>query len=161
MIAGSTSRKTCILLGCLALSLFAAQLLLGESLGLPSLYRFREPPGWETEAEDLTPVPLSDESSRLLETSQPPEPSEIAALPQVAIVAASQSSDNTQWLKDGFPDWDKHIYVTNDHNAELTVPMNKGREGMVYLTYVLIRPTIRTQLTSSDILSTITIDSQK
>ena len=57
-----------------------------------------------------------------------------AAIPEVTMVVASMKSDNTSWLHSAFPDWEKHIYVTDDPNATLTVPANKGREGMVYLT---------------------------
>lgn len=51
----------------------------------------------------------------------------------VAMVVASQSGDDTSWL-DFFVDWPKHIYVTDDPSSNLTVPANKGREGMAYLT---------------------------
>ncbi|PPJ49813.1 hypothetical protein CBER1_03328 [Cercospora berteroae] len=54
----------------------------------------------------------------------------------VEIVVASQKGDNTIWL-DALPSWPRAIYVTNDAQAELTVPNNKGREGMVYLTYII------------------------
>lgn len=57
--------------------------------------------------------------------------------PRVALVVASQLRDNTTWLNDGFPVWQQHIYVTDDPNASLAVPANKGREGMVYLTYII------------------------
>lgn len=52
------------------------------------------------------------------------------------LVVASMKSDNTSWLFEYFPDWHKSIYVVDDKNAELTVEVNKGRESMVYLTYV-------------------------
>lgn len=57
--------------------------------------------------------------------------------PDVDLVVASQMKDNTTWLHDSFADWRKLIYVTNDPNATFTVPSNKGREGMVYLTYII------------------------
>lgn len=53
---------------------------------------------------------------------------------QVAVVVASRKKDNTSWLTDALPDWDLRIYVTDDSDAALTVPLNKGREAMVYLT---------------------------
>lgn len=55
---------------------------------------------------------------------------------RVTTVVASQKADNTTWMTDAFPEWSHHIYVTDDRDAPLTVPMNKGRESMVYLTYV-------------------------
>jgi hypothetical protein len=53
---------------------------------------------------------------------------------QVVLVVASQTKDNTTWLKTGFPSWEKAVYLT-DAPSNLSVPVNKGREGMVYLRY--------------------------
>lgn len=49
------------------------------------------------------------------------------------IIVASQQGDETTWL-DEFEHWPKATYVTDDSSAHYTVPKNKGREGMVYLT---------------------------
>lgn len=54
--------------------------------------------------------------------------------PQNALVVASIKNDDTSWLFKHFPDWHKSIYVVDDPNAPLTVPLNKGRESMAYLT---------------------------
>jgi hypothetical protein len=35
------------------------------------------------------------------------------------------------------PQWDKMIYVTDDPRAVNSVPADRGREGMVYLTYII------------------------
>lgn len=51
----------------------------------------------------------------------------------LTIVVASESGDDTTWLEP-FKDWTKAVYITDDASASLTVPRNKGREGMVYLT---------------------------
>lgn len=56
---------------------------------------------------------------------------------RTAVVVASQASENATWLNQYFPDWEQNIYQVDDPNAPLTVPRNKGRESMVYLTYVL------------------------
>lgn len=53
-----------------------------------------------------------------------------------ALVVASKSSDNTSWLYTDSLPWQKKIYVVDDSHAALHVPQNKGRESMVYLTYV-------------------------
>jgi hypothetical protein len=53
---------------------------------------------------------------------------------QVVLVVASQTTDNTTWLDTAFPSWQKAIYLT-DAPSNLSVPANKGREGMVYLRY--------------------------
>lgn len=53
-----------------------------------------------------------------------------------SLVVASQKEDDTTWLQNKFNAWQKYIYVVDDPQAALTVPTNKGREAMVYLTYV-------------------------
>ena len=50
------------------------------------------------------------------------------------IVVASQSDDDTSWLEKELQGWGRSIYIVNDKTAKLTVPINKGREAMVYLT---------------------------
>jgi hypothetical protein len=57
------------------------------------------------------------------------------------LVVASMTTDNTSWLFEFFPDWHKSVYVVDDKDAQLTVSKNKGRESMVYLTYVLFSRT--------------------
>jgi hypothetical protein len=53
-----------------------------------------------------------------------------------AIVVASQTASNTSWVSENVPGWDIVKYVVDDPEAALFVPQNKGREAMVYLTYV-------------------------
>ncbi|EEP81655.1 conserved hypothetical protein [Uncinocarpus reesii 1704] len=53
------------------------------------------------------------------------------------LVVASLRSDNTTWLVEHLPEWHTNIYVADDPEARLTVPLNKGREAMVYLTYII------------------------
>jgi hypothetical protein len=53
---------------------------------------------------------------------------------RTAIVVASQESENATWLEEHFPHWEQNIYSVDNPNAPLTVPKNKGRESMVYLT---------------------------
>ncbi|CEN60628.1 hypothetical protein ASPCAL03064 [Aspergillus calidoustus] len=54
-----------------------------------------------------------------------------------SMVVASMKGDDVSWLHKFFPDWHKSIYVVDDKKAELTVAQNKGRESMVYLTYII------------------------
>ncbi|KAF2643943.1 hypothetical protein P280DRAFT_392117 [Massarina eburnea CBS 473.64] len=56
---------------------------------------------------------------------------------RTAVVVASQKSENTTWLEEHFPQWEKFIYHVDDATAELTVVKNKGRESMVYLTFII------------------------
>ncbi|KMP05232.1 hypothetical protein CIRG_04913 [Coccidioides immitis RMSCC 2394] len=53
------------------------------------------------------------------------------------LVVASLKSDNTSWVGEHLPDWQAKVYVADDPKAQLTVPLNKGRESMVYLTYII------------------------
>lgn len=51
-----------------------------------------------------------------------------------AMIIASMKKDDTSWYAQYFPDWERNIYVVDDPEANLTVALNKGREGNVYLT---------------------------
>ncbi|OOF90022.1 hypothetical protein ASPCADRAFT_212302 [Aspergillus carbonarius ITEM 5010] len=53
------------------------------------------------------------------------------------MVVASITGDDVSWLYEYFPEWHKSVYVVDDKNAKLTVQLNKGRESMVYLTYII------------------------
>ena len=52
------------------------------------------------------------------------------------IVVASLRGEDTSWVHRHLPGWSRSVYVVDDSSAEFTVPKNKGREAMVYLTYV-------------------------
>lgn len=53
---------------------------------------------------------------------------------EIELVVAGMKRHNTSWLDKFFPHWEKSIYIVDDQTAPLKVPMNKGRESMVYLT---------------------------
>jgi hypothetical protein len=57
--------------------------------------------------------------------------------PFVKMVVASTSREDTSWLPVYFPEWKQSVYVVDDAKAALTVPLNKGHESMVYLTYII------------------------
>ncbi|THW03523.1 hypothetical protein D6D26_03421 [Aureobasidium pullulans] len=57
--------------------------------------------------------------------------------PSIGTVVASQTRDNTTWLPSLFPDWHHNIFLADQPDAALSVPQNKGREGMTYLTYII------------------------
>lgn len=64
------------------------------------------------------------------------------ARPHRELVVAAMSRDNTSWLHEYLPDWGRKVYVVDDPDAPLTVPSNKGREAMVYLTYAVVSSTL-------------------
>ena len=57
--------------------------------------------------------------------------------PAKAFVVASMKKDDTAWIQEYLPDWKLIRYMVDNPKAEYTVPQNKGREAMVYLTLVL------------------------
>ncbi|KAK3347112.1 hypothetical protein B0T25DRAFT_553661 [Lasiosphaeria hispida] len=63
-----------------------------------------------------------------------------STLPTAEIVVASRKFENTSWVNQYLPGtWTRSIYVSDDPSANLTVPRNKGREAMVYLTHLIER----------------------
>ncbi|KAI9729115.1 MAG: hypothetical protein M1828_000200 [Chrysothrix sp. TS-e1954] len=54
-----------------------------------------------------------------------------------ALIVASLTSDDTQWLHEYFPQWTRFIYKVDNASARLTVPRNKGREWSAYLSYII------------------------
>lgn len=50
------------------------------------------------------------------------------------LVVASLAGDDVVWLDEQFAAWKKNVYVVNNASAPLTVPKNKGREAMPFLT---------------------------
>jgi hypothetical protein len=57
--------------------------------------------------------------------------------PTKVFVVASMEKDDMAWIHEYLPDWKLIRYVVDNPMAEYTVPKNKGREAMVYLTSVL------------------------
>ena len=53
---------------------------------------------------------------------------------QKRLVVASEKADDTTWLQRRLSDWPVSRYIVDDNEANLTVPIKKGRESMVYLT---------------------------
>ncbi|PGH06235.1 hypothetical protein AJ80_08204 [Polytolypa hystricis UAMH7299] len=62
---------------------------------------------------------------------------DITSNPTKVIVAASLKDDDTSWIRKELSDWEAKIYVVDSPEAKYTVPLNKGRESMVYLTYII------------------------
>ncbi|KAK8039615.1 hypothetical protein PG993_008026 [Apiospora rasikravindrae] len=78
-------------------------------------------PRFGPSSEAVVHIPLQPQASR-----------------EIDVVVASTKSDNTTWFHRHLPpQWQKSIYVVDDPKARLTVPQNKGREAMVYLTHIV------------------------
>ncbi|KAL2156282.1 hypothetical protein VTH82DRAFT_1027 [Thermothelomyces myriococcoides] len=57
--------------------------------------------------------------------------------PPVEVVVASISTEDTKWVHRFLPGWARSVYIVDDPSAKLTVPENKGREAMVYLSHII------------------------
>ena len=57
--------------------------------------------------------------------------------PPIELVVASTKHENTTWVHQHLPEWSRKVYVVDDPQNALTVPVNKGREAMVFLTYLV------------------------
>ncbi|KAL1958034.1 hypothetical protein VTO42DRAFT_5246 [Malbranchea cinnamomea] len=53
------------------------------------------------------------------------------------LVVPRLKDENVDWIHEEFPDLETAIYVVDDPEAPLHPPKNKGREVMVYLTYII------------------------
>ncbi|CAG7915611.1 unnamed protein product [Penicillium olsonii] len=58
--------------------------------------------------------------------------------PTKELVFAAMEASNMSWVDEHLPNWTAKIYRA-DASQGLTVPMNKGNEAMVYLTYIIDR----------------------
>lgn len=107
----------------------------GAELGLNGVKSDNE---WRSKDGKTLQVNGGSTSSAVLDTKGKKER-------RTAVVVASQASENATWISEAFPKWEQNIYSVDDPNAVLTVPKNKGRESMVYLTYVtsLIAPELQ------------------
>lgn len=56
---------------------------------------------------------------------------------RTAVVVAKTASENATWLDEYFPQWEKNIYNVDGRAKKSKKLMNKGRESMVYLRYVI------------------------
>lgn len=58
------------------------------------------------------------------------------------LVFAAMRNSNMSWVNETLPQWPAHIYRADlsPGEADLTVPINRGNEAMVYLTWALLPP---------------------
>lgn len=98
--------------------------------------------------KETAPAPNLDARPQIKEENAPPDELRIAQEgkakawsklgdDEVELVVASMRKENVTWLHEYLPNWKKNIYVVDDPTAEFTVPLNKGREAMVFLTWVI------------------------
>lgn len=83
---------------------------------------------------------ISEPDVRLQEnTNDTPRKPEVRQIEEKELVVASMAGDDTTWLEEFFDTWKRNVYVVNNASAPLTVPRNKGREAMPFLTYIIDR----------------------
>ncbi|CAG8287734.1 unnamed protein product [Penicillium salamii] len=147
----SSSRARCLTPSRIFLFLGLAATLLLLSYQL-ILYRSTEELGVlvgnespNTESVSAPEPPLSTtESVKQQPTPEPtPEPipesiPEPAPAPTKELVFAAMEASNMSWVEEHLPEWTANIYRA-DASQGLTVPINKGNEAMVYLTYIIDR----------------------
>ncbi|KAL9115560.1 MAG: hypothetical protein Q9187_007285 [Circinaria calcarea] len=59
------------------------------------------------------------------------------ASPSKIIVVGKLEKEDTSWVGNDLPDWQNAIYTVDNLDASLHTPMNKGRESIAYLTYII------------------------
>ena len=52
----------------------------------------------------------------------------------ITLVVPKTREENTNWIEKHLSHWNRSVYEVDNPDAELSVPLNKGRESMVYLT---------------------------
>ncbi|KAI1869030.1 uncharacterized protein JN550_006017 [Neoarthrinium moseri] len=85
---------------------------------------------WTERSESFAAPPPSSEQDTSSNASSD-------ASSDVEIVVASLRHEDTSWLPTYLPEWKANVYVVDDPEAPLTVSVNRGRESMVYLTYII------------------------
>lgn len=105
-----------------------------ETIGVVVIGDKNDFPDPEPESE---PVPTSEPAPELVPTTSSPEPSP-EPTPAKELVFAAMEASNMSWVDEHLSDWTANIYRA-DAGQGLTVPINKGNEAMVYLTYVALR----------------------
>ncbi|KAL9116138.1 MAG: hypothetical protein Q9227_000507 [Pyrenula ochraceoflavens] len=63
--------------------------------------------------------------------------SESSVSDEKTVVMAVLESENATWAERQLPDWQNAIYHVEDPHAYYHVPMNKGKEAMAYLTFII------------------------
>jgi hypothetical protein len=137
-------RRPVILLG---VCFFLVLLLTARSLSRP----WREVPQ-VIGLGDLVPSSSSSNTSALWNTTRghtnddlfapppnffPGTPKPVGYKYSKVMVVTRMKEEDTNWIAEELPDWDRAIYVADDPTAPLHPPKNKGHEVMIYLTYII------------------------
>ncbi|KKY17925.1 hypothetical protein UCRPC4_g05297 [Phaeomoniella chlamydospora] len=88
--------------------------------------------------EDLLNVAPAEEPKEKANSKLPKGTAKPAGEPYTRMLVMGKFSfDDTSWVDSSDLNVNTTIYIVDDPNAEITVPQNKGREAMVYLTYII------------------------
>ncbi|KAA6406692.1 MAG: class 3 [Lasallia pustulata] len=118
----------------------AAQILIiVVVLSLVLLYNLRSASGWASTTGPGEEIDASTATTVAASAVSVPSNTPLQSSPrrEKELVVASLDSDDVSWLYDNIKDWTKNIYVVDNPAANLTVPVNKGRESMAYLTFII------------------------
>jgi len=97
---------------------------------------------WHSVYSDLFPE-ASSTNLHDINISLPFVPSDRPSSPdsthkyQKALISGHMRSENTTWMTIDLPDIELYLYTVDDRTAPLHPPRNKGREAMVYLTFII------------------------
>ncbi|KAF3930718.1 hypothetical protein ABW19_dt0209213 [Dactylella cylindrospora] len=117
----------------------------GRSFFIPSLV---ENGGeWKQDHIDVATPTDSPSSGKAAppteEQKEAPPPQTTVEEPHVdttkTVIIGRIKKDNTNWVKEQLPDWRPAIYAVDDPESQeyLHTPINKGKESMPYLTYII------------------------
>lgn len=125
------NRRLALLIGLILAIIFVISTSRRISLADPSWHPPR-PEGAAIPSQEAETKPASSSSPFRIGPIKPPgEPY------SQTIVMAKLQQEDISWLYKQFPNADKAIYIVDDVAEKLKIPKNKGRESMVYLTYII------------------------
>ena len=85
----------------------------------------------------IAPPPAASQNSSKVSAFKPGIPNAPCHNYTKTIVVPKLKAEDISWLDEELPDVPKTIYVVDDEQAPLRPPKNKGREAMVYLSYIV------------------------
>ncbi|KAI9850626.1 MAG: hypothetical protein M1838_005340 [Thelocarpon superellum] len=77
------------------------------------------------------------ETLRVGGASYKPRPGTEVSVGDKVVVMAKTRRENTDWVAEELPSWQRAIYSVDDATAPLHTPANKGHEAMAYLSYII------------------------